>query len=182
MHIMADATIVELLDPNGRPVPEGEPGEIVVTDLYSREAPFLRYATGDVGVFSSRKCICGRPLPLIEKIQGRTTDFVVAPDGTILHALSVIYVLREIDGIEQYRIRQKKVDRFHVQLVCSDKYRPESETRIREGLCQRLRAPVEVTIEYLPALPPEPSGKFRHVISEVPLHGEAQPREAAARS
>ena len=182
MHIMADATIVELLGPDGRPVPDGEPGEIVVTDLYSREAPFLRYATGDVGVFSSRKCVCGRPLPLLEKIQGRTTDFVVAPDGTILHALSVIYVLREVEGIEQYRIRQKKVDRFHVQLVCNGKYRPESEARIREGLCQRLRAPLEVTIEYLQALPPEPSGKFRHVISEVPLRNDVLPTGAAGRN
>ena len=169
MHIMADASIVETIDSEGRPMPEGEPGEIVVTDLYSREVPFIRYATGDVGALTTRKCACGRSLPLLEKIQGRTTDFIVAPDGAILHALSVIYIVREIDGVEQFRIRQKALDRFHVQLVCNDRFRPESEARIREGLRQRLKAPVEVTVEYVSTLPPEKSGKFRHVISEVPL-------------
>lgn len=182
MHIMADATIVEILDPEGRPVPEGEPGEIVVTDLYSREVPFLRYATGDIGALSSRKCSCGRPLPLLEKIEGRTTDFIVAPDGTVLHALSVIYILREMEGIEQFKIRQKEVDRFHIELVCNPNYKTENESRIREGLCQRLRAPVQVTIEYLPNLPAERSGKFRHVISEVPIGQETRPREAVSAS
>jgi phenylacetate-CoA ligase len=171
MHIMADATIVEILDSDGAPMPEGEPGEIVVTDLYSREVPFIRYATGDIGALTSRKCNCGRPLPQLEKIQGRTTDFIIAPDGTILHALSVIYILREIEGVEQFKIRQKAVDRFHVQIVRNERFQAASEQRIRESLCQRLRARVQVNIEYVPALSPERSGKFRHVISEVPIGG-----------
>lgn len=178
MHIMADATIVEILDSQGQRAPEGEPGEIVVTDLYSKEVPFLRYATGDVGALTSRRCACGRMLPLIEKIEGRTTDFIIAPDGTILHALSVIYIVRELEGVEQFRIRQKEVDRFQVQLVCNQNYQKASETRIREALRQRLRAPVDVAIEYLPALPAERSGKFRHVISEVPQGPAATPRKS----
>lgn len=181
MHIMADATIVEILDSEGQPAPEGEPGEIVVTDLYSREVPFLRYATGDIGALSSRKCSCGRSLPLLENIEGRTTDFILAPDGTILHALSVIYILREIEGIEQFKIRQKEVDRFHVELVRNRNFKTESESRIREGLQQRLRAPVQVTIEYVPTLPPERSGKFRHVISELPMgNGQQSAKTASA--
>lgn len=169
MHIMADTTIVEILDSRGLPVPEGAVGEIVVTDLYSREVPFIRYATGDLGALSSRKCLCGRSLPLLERIEGRTTDFIVAPDGTILHALSVIYIVRELEGVEQFRIYQKEVDRFHVQLVRNQHYHPENEVRIQEGLRQRLHSSVHVTIEYLSTLPAERSGKFRHVISEVPI-------------
>ncbi len=169
MHIMADATIVEILDAQGQPVPEGETGEIVVTDLNSREVPFIRYATGDVGSLTSRKCVCGRALPLLDKIQGRTTDFIVAPDGAILHALSVIYIIREIEGVEQFRIRQKTLTNFHLQLVRNGRFLPESEIRIREQLQRRLRARLEVEIEYLPSLPPERSGKFRQVISDVSI-------------
>jgi phenylacetate-CoA ligase len=167
MHIMADATIVEILDGEGRPVPDGQTGEITVTDLYSSEVPFIRYATGDIGAMSARMCSCGRALPLLEKIEGRTTDFIVAPDGTILHALSTIYILREIEGIEQFRIRQKDFDRFHIQLVCNERYLIASESRIRDALARRLGAPLDVTIEYLAVLPTEPSGKFRQVISDV---------------
>jgi phenylacetate-CoA ligase len=180
MHIMADATIVEILDPEGQPVPEGETGEIVVTDLYSGEVPFLRYATGDVGALTSRRCNCGRPLPLLERIEGRTTDFIVAADGTILHALSVIYVLRELEGVEQFRIRQKTVNKFHIQIVRGSRYKDEYESRIREGMRARLRAAVEVTIEYVPNLPPERSGKFRQVISEVPMDPAARVKEPDA--
>lgn len=167
MHILADSMVVEILNSDGRPAKEGEPGEIVITDLASREVPFLRYNTGDVGVLSSRKCSCGRPLPLFERIDGRTTDSIVAPDGRVLHALSVIYVLREIDGIERFRIRQQSSNRFHIQIVTNKRYQMESESRIRTGLEQRLRAPLNIAIEYLDAFPPESSGKFRQVISDV---------------
>ena len=177
MHIMADCTIVEILDAQGQPVPEGESGEIVVTDLYSREVPFIRYKTGDRGALTSRRCPCGRPLPLLEKIEGRSTDFIVAPDGTILHALGVIYVLREINGVAQFKIRQKTVDRLDVHIVRNEHYKMEDEARIREGLRKRLHAPVEVVIEYVDTIPPERSGKFRYVISEVPMGKDVRPKQ-----
>ena len=56
MHILSDAIVLEIVDAGGRPVRPGESGEIVVTDLYSAEAPFIRYATGDIGVASTRAC------------------------------------------------------------------------------------------------------------------------------
>ena len=173
MHVMADAVIVEILDPKGQPVPPGEAGEIVVTDLYSEEAPFLRYRTGDIAALSSRQCTCGRPLPLLENIEGRSADEVVAPDGRRLHALSMIYVIREVEGVEQFRIIQQELDRFHVQLVCGESYPRNGEFRIRDGLARRLRWPVHVTFEYLSDFSQERSGKFRHVVSAVALPGEA---------
>ncbi len=69
MHLMADAVITEILDPEGRPALPGEAGEIVVTDLYSHEFPFLRYATGDIGVVSTRVCAV-RASPAIARAAG----------------------------------------------------------------------------------------------------------------
>jgi phenylacetate-CoA ligase len=165
---MADAVIVEIVDTEGRPVPPGEPGEIVVTDLFSEEAPFIRYATGDIGVASNRTCPCGRPLPLLAHIEGRSNDLVVAPDGRLINSLALVYPLREVEGIEQYRICQKEIDWFHVQLTCVADRRALAEERIRSGWQQLLRAPIRVTFEYLPRIPAEARGKFRHVVSEVP--------------
>jgi phenylacetate-CoA ligase len=169
MHIMADAVIVEIVDPAGRPVPRGEAGEIVVTDLYSHEAPFIRYATGDAGTLSKRSCNCGRSLPLFEKIEGRANDLIVAPDGRLINSLALIYPVREIGGIEHFRILQRAVDRFHVEIVRSADYRTQDEEQIRERWTKLLRSSIHVTFDYLPSLRPERSGKFRHVVSEVML-------------
>jgi phenylacetate-CoA ligase len=167
MHVLADAVILELLDPQGRPVPPGEPGEIVITDLYSHEAPFIRYATGDIAVLSARRCPCGRALPLLERVEGRSNDSITSPDGRAINSLALIYSVREIEGIERFKITQKTLTSFHVQLVRNPRYSTNSEERIRKGWTQLLRAPVTVTFEYLQELPIDRSGKFRHVVSDL---------------
>jgi phenylacetate-CoA ligase len=167
MHIMADAIILEVVDSQGRPAPIGEPGEIVVTDLYSEEAPFMRYATGDIGVLSDRRCPCGRALPLLERIEGRSNDSVLAPDGRVINSLALVYPLREVEGIEQFRICQKTLGTFHVQIIRNEHFRPENEDRIRNAWIQLLRSPLDVTFEYVSEISRQRSGKFRHVVSEV---------------
>jgi phenylacetate-CoA ligase len=167
MHILADAVVVETVDAQGDPVSLGEAGEIVITDLYSHEAPFIRYATGDIGVISQKRCPCGRALPLLERIEGRSNDTIVSPDGRTINSLALIYAVREVEGVEQFRICQKAVDRFHAQIVKNERFSAEGEERIRHAWRQLLRAPVTITFEYLPQLPHDPSGKFRHVVSEV---------------
>jgi phenylacetate-CoA ligase len=180
MHVLDDAVVVEIIREDGRPAPPGESGEIVVTDLYSHEAPFLRYVTGDTGAFAARACGCGRPSSLLERIEGRANDSVVTPDGRIVNSLALVYALREIEGIEQFRVVQQAVDRFHLQLACNGQYPADGEQRIRKGWAALLRAPVHVTFEYLPALAPDPSGKFRHVVSELAARGVKRIEELAA--
>jgi phenylacetate-CoA ligase len=181
MHVMADAVITEIVDAAGQPVPAGEPGRIVVTDLYSRDVPFLRYVTGDIGVSSTRRCPCGRSLPLLDRIEGRSNDAVVAPDGRIMHGQSLVSQLMGIEGIAQFRICQKRLDAFHVQIVCNDAYQRErGEEQIRAGWERLMRVPVIVTFEYLPGLPADPQGKFRHIVSEVPQAQQVRPAGSPA--
>ena len=87
MHLTAEDIIVEIVDRDGHVLAPGQVGEIVVTHLATSDFPFIRYQTGDMGALSARLCGCGRGLPVLEEIQGRTTDFVVAADGTVMHGL-----------------------------------------------------------------------------------------------
>ncbi|HET6756631.1 MAG TPA: AMP-binding protein, partial [Burkholderiales bacterium] len=168
MHISAEDIIVEIVDNHGKPLPAGEPGEIVVTHLATADFPFIRYRTGDVGVLDDRVCTCGRGLPLIRELQGRTTDFVIAADGTAMHGLALIYVLRELNGIRAFKIVQENLQHTRVLLIPAAGFDKSTGEKIREGIKARLGASVEVTIQEVAELPEEASGKFRYVVSHVP--------------
>lgn len=167
MHISSDRMIVEIITDEGRRAQPGELGEIVVTHLDTPEMPFIRYRTGDMGALSDKLCACGRTLPLLERIEGRKSDFIVAPDGRVLHGLSLIYVVRAINGIEQFRITQKELDEFQIELVTGNAFKKESERLIQDEFSKRLRAPVNIRIQYCQTIPPHKNGKFRYVISEI---------------
>ncbi|MGH8719906.1 MAG: phenylacetate--CoA ligase family protein [Burkholderiales bacterium] len=167
MHITAEDVIVEIVDANGNPLSAGESGEIVVTHLATRDFPFVRYRTGDIGVVDDRACSCGRGLPLIREVQGRTTDFVVSADGAVMHGLALIYVLRELKRIRAFKIVQENLHHTRVLLIPGPGFGKSTGERITEGFKARLGASVEVTIEKVAELPQETSGKFRYVVSRV---------------
>lgn len=168
MHITAEDIIVEVVDSNGRPEAPGHPGEIVITHLATRDFPFIRYRTGDVGVLSNRSCHCGRSLPLLEQIQGRTTDFIVAADGTIMHGLALIYVVRELEGVKEFKILQesKTFTRVLVTLMPERQQGTIRDSIIR-GFKTRLGNQVDVSVEFVDEIPQSASGKFRYVESRV---------------
>jgi len=169
MHISAEDIIVETVDPaSGAPVPAGRPGEVVVTHMATAEFPFIRYRTGDVAVLDDRSCRCGRELPLIREVQGRSTDFIVAPDGTVMHGLALIYVLRDLPEIASFKIIQESRERIRVQVVPVGRLTPPLEKRIRDGFRARLGDAVDIAIDALPEIPREASGKHRYVVSLVP--------------
>ncbi len=168
MHLTAEDIIVEIVDPDGKVLPAGESGEIVVTHLATRDFPFIRYRTGDMGVLSDKTCACGRGLPLLEEIQGRTTDFVVAQDGTVLHGLALIYVLRDLEGVDAFKITQDSLDKTTVQIVATPRYQQAAaEEKIIGEFKKRLGPTVNISIEYPDFIAKERSGKFRYVISHV---------------
>lgn len=169
MHITAEDIIVEIIDAQGRVLPAGELGEIVVTHLATRDFPFIRYRTGDMGILSDKTCACGRGLPMLEEIQGRTTDFVVARDGTVLHGLALIYVLRDLEGVDAFKIIQNSLDKTTVQVVRGLTYQEAlAEQKITGEFKKRLGASVHIEVEYCDSIATEQSGKFRYVISHVP--------------
>lgn len=167
LHISAEDIIVETVRPDGSPAARGEAGEIVVTHMSTSDFPFVRYRTGDVGVLSDESCACGRGLPVLAEVQGRATDFVVAQDGTIMHGLALIYTVRDLPGVERFKIVQHSRELTEVLLVTNAQFDPASELRIVHDFKTRLGQAVEVRVSRVTEILPEKSGKFRYVVSHV---------------
>lgn len=167
MHLSAEHLIVEIVDAEGRVLPPGAAGEVVVTHTATGEFPFVRYRTGDVAVLDDSPCACGRGLPMLREIQGRTTDFIVAADGTVMHGLALIYVVRDLPGVAAFKIVQESRALMRVLLVAPQGVTPAMREAIEGGFRRRLGQDVEVRIEPVDEIAPERSGKFRYVVSQV---------------
>ena len=175
LHISAEDIIVETVRADGSPTAPGEAGEIVVTHMATAEFPFVRYRTGDIGVLSDAPCACGRGLPVLAEVQGRTTDFVVAQDGTIMHGLALIYTVRDLPGVERFKIVQHALELTEVLLVTNAQFDAASEERIVRDYRARLGQGVEVRITHVADIPPEKSGKYRYVVSHAaPQAGQSR--------
>ncbi len=167
LHISAEDIIVEIVDDEGRPCETGVQGNIVVTHLATRHFPFVRYQTGDVGVLSDERCACGRGLPTLKDVVGRSSDFVVAQDGRKLHGAALTYVLREIAGIEGFKIVQKTKSLVHVNIVKGAEYQSDHEEVISREFSRRLGDGLQCIFDYPSEIAPEKSGKYRYIICEV---------------
>lgn len=174
MLMVSEFNLVEVLDPTGRPVPLGTPGELVLTGLCSAAQPFIRYRTGDIVTLSGEPAGQGRGLPVIAEVAGRSTDYVVRADGTIMHALALIYVLRASPGVRGFKCIQHTPTYMQVQIVTGPGWTAEAGLAIEAGLRARLGEDLQVALELRDEIPAEASGKHRYVVSHVALPASLQ--------
>jgi phenylacetate-CoA ligase len=167
LHISAEDIVVETVLPDGTAAPDGESGEIVVTHMATRDFPFIRYRTGDRGVLGTAPCGCGRGLPVLREVQGRSTDFIVAADGTVLHGLALIYPVRDQPSVEKFQIEQVSVELTIVRLVVNDNYDAAVGASIVRDFRARLGSAVEIRLDLVQDIAPASSGKYRYVMSRV---------------
>ena len=120
-----------------------------------------------MAILNDKACSCGRGLPLIQEIQGRTTDFIVAADGTLMHGLALIYVVRDLPGVQQFKIIQENLHATRILLVTDATFKDTLITTIKSDVMRRLGEDVKVDVEIVPFIAKEASGKYRYVISHV---------------
>lgn len=169
LHEFSDNVVLELLDADGRPVPPGTPGEVVVSGLNGFAQPFIRYRLGDVAVRSTRQgCRCGRALPVLERIEGRDDDVFVHPDGRRIHpskitvaAKSPCFAYPGLQVFRDYQIAQTAPDRVVLRVVAGRDRAPFAECA-KQGVAnlEQLLAPgVRVDLETPARLPAGAGGK-----------------------
>jgi phenylacetate-CoA ligase len=163
MHISSEHIIVEIIDEQDTPCPPGTEGEIVITHMATHGFPFVRYRTGDMGIMADTPCSCGRGLPVLLEVKGRSTDFITTTDGAKVHALALIYILREIAGVEQFKVVQRSGHLTSVQLRTNAQFDRACIDGIESSMKQRLGVDMDINIEMVSHFPVTKNGKFRYV-------------------
>lgn len=172
MLLLSESIVLEVLDAAGNPVAPGELGEAVMTGLCSEVQPFIRYRTGDMVRLGQQPDPAGRGLHVIAEVVGRRTDFLVRADGTIMHALAGIYVLRAVEGVAEFKLVQHTLHDLEVLVVPGPGWQQERVQAIDAGLRLRLGEEVRISVRVVDGIAPEASGKHRYVVSQVQLQGE----------
>ncbi len=168
LHVNSELVAVEALRDDGAPCAPGEPGRIVVTDLVNYGQPLLRYEVGDHGAFAARPCSCGRGLPLLQGLTGRTADFLVAADGALVAGISLIEnTLTRLGGIRQMQLVQEERDRLVVHLVRAEGWSDATLDPLTATFRAALGAALRVEVRFVERIPQEPSGKYRFSICRI---------------
>jgi len=178
LHLLAWKVLVELLDEEGREVSPGQTGRVVVTDLFNRATPIIRYAgLGDYAAREDRPCPCGRSLPLLARVDGRIVDSVVLPCGRLVHPYHLTLALEDIPHVSKFQIRQDRHDHIRVLLVkdtvaeaVGTSFSHDSRVGqiIRERFGRILGDEVAVDLDTVLDIPRRPgSHKFATVLSTI---------------
>lgn len=166
-HINAERFVVEIVDSTGKPVAEGDAGEILITDLDNFGFPFIRYRIGDMAVATTEQCRCGRGLPLIKRIEGRSFDIIQCPNGQRIAGTFWTIVMRRFPGVKKFQLVQDKPDHLIVRLCLSDEWTEGSKTEIVKKIRESCGDEMKVDLEVVENIELTRSGKSRIVINQV---------------
>lgn len=165
LHIVPDAGIVEILNPEGKPCQAGETGEVISTGLLNFDQPLIRYRVGDyVTLSANQDCPCGRNMPVIEAINGRIEDTVIGPDGREMMRFHGITI--NIPCVIESQVIQHELTWFEIKLVVSRPPIEDELATIRKRMISQL-GEIKLDIQIVPSIPRGPNGKFKAVISHV---------------
>ncbi len=124
LHVFEDHFIPEVIEPStGRPLPHGQPGELVFTTLTKEAFPVLRYRTRDISRLITAPCACGRTLRRMERVSGRTDDMLIIR-GVNVFPSQIESVLMDVEGVEpHYQLivtREGSLDMLEVQVEVNE--------------------------------------------------------------
>ncbi len=167
-HTVVENAVVEILRSDGSPAAPGETGQVVVTGLHNYAMPFIRYAIGDVATLGLETCPCGRTLPLLEQVEGRTRHAFVFKDGTRIWPR--IRTLREMGNFVHHRecqVAQIDYETIDVRYVPDGSGRAPDLAGLDRYVREKFHPSVRATATAMPAIPRGRSGKFHPIISMV---------------
>jgi phenylacetate-CoA ligase len=166
LHVV-ETRVLEIVGDDGRPVPPGQVGEIVVTGLHELGMPFIRYRTGDLGITGQEACPCGRGMPVLREIVGRQRDFTLTADGGYVYGAFFAELFEHAPEVIRYQVYQPDRQHLEVRLQCQASPSPDWLANVQARLQTHFGQAVHIALLTVDDLPLPPSGKHRFVVSAV---------------
>jgi phenylacetate-CoA ligase len=164
-HVSIDLCPVGIVDPNGRELPDGEVGEIVISNLVNRGTVLLNYRLGDLGAKLAGRCPCGRNLPLLHLAQGRLSPWISMDNGRRVHGMVIRDAVKNDADVRQFRLAQATGSRVEVSVVPQeDADRDALCRRLVESLSSTLGPGTTVDVRFVEHIPPGPSGRRQEIV------------------
>ena len=165
-HLHVDLCVLRIVDGNGNPLSCGEQGEIVISNLINKATVLLNYKLGDIGVMSEKPCDCGRSLPILSELKGRSNDVIKLRDGSFVHPAAVGMLFKNRDNVLQYQVIQEQISTFVVKVVTIE---VTDQIKLKHELVRDFKGylgeDTSIEVEFPRFIPRTKSGKSQKVIS-----------------
>lgn len=158
-HVLSDSVVLEVIDEEGRPCSIGQAGKIVVTSLDNYATPLIRYDIGDIGMLGN-SCDCGRGLPVLQQVLGRSRNMAILPDGSKKWPNLGFRKMMKVADIRQFQVMQHGLENLELKIVVDEPLRIDQENQLSEILREHLAYPFTVEITYHDEIPRGPNGKY----------------------
>jgi len=166
-RISPNSLYVEVVDENDKVLPYGNEGRILVTSLFNKAMPIIRYEIGDIG--SIRKDDHGHLI--LDGLRGRVNDIVQLPSGKKSAGLTFYYISRSIlekgGSLNEFIIRQTAIDTFEFDIVSDTAISSKDIISIKNEMDIYLEKGLNLRINYLDKIQRVGSGKIKHFFSEI---------------
>jgi len=166
-HVAMENVYFELLDENDLPVKPGERGRVVATPFYNYSMPFIRYEVGDYAVLAESPCTCGRSMPLIERIIGRTRSIFRFADGSSRWPDTKPSEIKEFLPHKKLQVVQTAIDHLEVRIVAQSDDQVEDIEGLTVYFRDRLHESLHISVRRMDDIPRSPSGKYFDFYSDI---------------
>ncbi|WP_029271375.1 phenylacetate--CoA ligase family protein [Flavobacterium sp. KJJ] len=167
-QINAETLFVEILDENNKVLPYGKEGRIVITSLFNKANPFIRYDIGDIGILDEKSTL---QKPILKKLIGRTNDVAILPSGKKSPGLTFYYVTKSIiedDGnVKEFIIRQTQLHTFEIEYVSETALVSDQIQKIEEAIALYLEPNLNFTFTRKTVLERTNRGKLKQFKSHL---------------
>ncbi|MBN1420389.1 MAG: phenylacetate--CoA ligase family protein [Planctomycetes bacterium] len=164
LHVLGTNRLIEI-EPLGGDA--GGVGRLLVTDMVNRAMPFIRYRNDDVGILGDGLCACGRSLPVLSKVVGRVSDFIVSPDGRYVHGEYFTHLFYGAEAVESFQVYQRSDRSIEIRIVKRSGAAEIPTAAMIGKVREKMGSALPIDIRFVDRIEPTPSGKHRFTISEV---------------